>query len=310
MKLKILVTGGLGGLGRYVCENLLDEGHDITIFDLKTTNNQRLVKDYNFSEYVEWGNILDEDNYKHILKDQDVIIHLAYILPPWAETHPKVWDINVGGTRRLIEITEKLNPNCRFIFSSSVTVFGYTHEMNPPITTNHPVNGTDNYTNHKIQSEKDLRNSNLEWVILRFAESPYLNVDLKPKNIKRMYSVPWNQRVEFVHPLDVATAVSNAVSIPPSQTRQVYIIGGGPECQLIYYDQAVRLFNIFNLSPPNKEKFKDGYYYLDWYDTEHSQKVLQYQERTFDDYVADLENELGWKVGFIKFFAPLVDLFI
>ncbi|TFF86095.1 MAG: NAD(P)-dependent oxidoreductase [Promethearchaeota archaeon] len=311
MKLKILVTGGLGGLGIHVCENLLDEGHDITIFDLKTKSNQKLVKNYDLIDYVEWGNILDEDSYKHLLKDQDVIIHLAYILPPWSETNPKAYDINVEGTRRLIKNLEKLNSNCRFIFSSSVSVFGYTHEEDPPIDVNYPVNATDNYTTHKIQSEKDLRNSNLEWVVLRFAEAPYLKMDLSLKNLKRMYSIPWNQRVEFIHPMDVATAVSNAVSIPPSQTKQVYIIGGGSDCQFIYYDQMVRILGIFNISPPKKEKFLDGYYYLDWYDTEQSQNVLKFQQRNFDDYISDLKNELGWwKVNLIKFFSPIAGLLI
>ncbi|MBD3230424.1 MAG: NAD-dependent epimerase/dehydratase family protein [Candidatus Lokiarchaeota archaeon] len=307
--MKILITGGLGGLGRHVSERLLEKGHDLTVFDIKTAKNERLAKNY-FIDHIEWGNILDEDSYRHLLKDQDVIIHLAYILPPWSESNPRAYDINVLGTRRLIELTEQRNPNCRFIFSSSVTVFGYTHDQEPPITVNHPMSATDNYSSHKIQSEKDVRNSNLEWIILRFAEAPYLNVDLKPKNLKRMYSIPWNQRVEFVHPLDVATAVTNAVSIPSENTRNVYIIGGGSNCQHIYYEQMKELLGIFKLSPPDKDKFHDGHYYLDWYDTKRSQEVLNFQERTLNDYISDLENELGWKVGFIKFFAPIVDLFI
>lgn len=307
--MKILITGGLGGLGRHVCEKLLDQGHDIKIFDLKTNNNKKLAKSC-FPDHIEWGNMLDEDTYKHLLKNQDVIIHLAYILPPWSESNQKSYDINVLATRRLIELTEELNPDCRFIFSSSVSVFGHTHDQEPPITVNNPVNSTDNYTSHKIQSETDLRNSSLEWVILRFAEAPYLNVDLKPKYLNQMYSIPWNQRVEFVHPMDVATAVCNAASIASEKTRHVYIIGGGSECQQIYYDQISEILGIFNLSPPKKEKFSDGNYYLDWYDTEKSQKVLNFQERNFDDYISDLKNELGWKVGLIKFFSPLVNLFI
>jgi nucleoside-diphosphate-sugar epimerase len=308
--LKILITGGLGGLGIHVSENLLNEGHDITIFDLETKRNQKIVKNNNFTDYVAWGNILDEDSYKNLLKDQDVIIHLAFILPPWSESNPKAYDINVEGTRKLIKNVEKLNPNCRFIFSSSVSVFGYTHEEDPPIDVSHPVNPTDNYTTHKIECEKDLQNSNLEWVILRFAEAPYLKMDLNLKTLKRMYTIPWDQRVEFVHPMDVATAVSNAAFIPSSQTKQIYIVGGGSDCQFIYYDQMVRILSIFNISPPKKEKFLDGHYYLDWYDTEQSQKVLKFQERIFDDYIQDLKKELGWKVGLIKIFSPIAGLLI
>jgi hypothetical protein len=72
----------------------------------------------------------------------------------------------------------------------------------------------------------------------------------------------------------------------------------------------VRILSIFNISPPKKEKFLDGHYYLDWYDTEQSQKVLKFQERIFDDYIQDLKKELGWKVGLIKIFSPIAGLLI
>ncbi|MHA1788292.1 MAG: NAD-dependent epimerase/dehydratase family protein [Candidatus Helarchaeota archaeon] len=306
--MKILITGGLGGLGRHICKNLLEKGHEITIFDLKTMNNQMVAN--KFPDLVKWGNILDENTYKDLIPDQDVIIHLAFILPPWSETNPKAYEINVEGTRQLVKLIEQLNPNCRLIFTSSVAVFGHTHNENPPITVDHPVFATDNYSEHKIKCENIVKNSNLEWIILRFAEAPYLNVDLKPKNLKRMYSLPWDQRVEFIHPLDVALAVSNAVSIPPHQAKKTYIIGGGTQCQLIYYDQIVKLFEMFNLPPPNKEKFSNDHFYLDWYDTNTSEKVFNFQKRNFDDYIDDLRSNLGWKVGFIRFFAPLVKIFI
>ncbi|MHA1270967.1 MAG: NAD-dependent epimerase/dehydratase family protein [Candidatus Helarchaeota archaeon] len=305
--MKILITGGLGGLGRHISEKLLNLGHDITIFDLKTINNQMLASNY---PNVKWGNIMDERTYIDLIPNQDVIIHLAYILPPWSETNPKSYDINVKGTKRLVELVQELNPKCRFIFSSSVSVFGLTHNENPPILVDHPVNATDNYTSHKIQSEKDIMSSNLEWIILRFSEAPYLNIDLKPKNLKRMYSIPWDQRVEFVHPLDVATAVVNSITIPKELTRNIYIIGGGKKCQDIYYDQIVKLFEMFHLSPPKKHKFTENRFYLDWYDTQRSQEVLKFQERTFDDYIDNVKEVLGWKVGFIRFFSPLVKIFI
>ncbi|MHA1231624.1 MAG: NAD-dependent epimerase/dehydratase family protein [Candidatus Helarchaeota archaeon] len=306
--MKVLVTGGLGGLGRYVCERLIELGHDVSIFDLKTVNNISVAK--RFPNRVYWGNILDERSYIDLISDKDVIIHLAYILPPWSETNPKAREINVDATLKLIKNVEKLNPNCRFIFSSSVAVFGITNDKEPPITTDHPVRATDNYSSHKIECENALMNSKLEWIILRFAEAPYLNIDLKPKNLKRMYSLPWDQRVEFVHPLDVATAVSNAVSISSENTKEIYIIGGGPLCQQIYYDQICMLFEMFNLNPPKKEKFSDKPFYLDWYDTAKSQEVLQFQKRDFNDYIQDLESNLGWKVKFIKFFSPLVNALI
>ncbi|MHA1649452.1 MAG: hypothetical protein ACTSYB_04585, partial [Candidatus Helarchaeota archaeon] len=118
----------------------------------------------------------------------------------------------------------------------------------------------------------------------------------------------WYNRVEFIHPKDIAIACKNAVTTKYS--KEIYLIGGGPACQTTFYDQITQLFAIFNLPPPKKEKFNQNPVWLDWYDTSRSQKVLQFQRHTFEDYIQDLKKNLGWKVSFIRFFAPLAKFFI
>ncbi len=304
--MKILVTGGLGGLGRHVSTLLLNAGFDLTIFDIKSRSNVKIANNFP-TECIYWGDITNPETYPDDLADYNAIIHLAFIIPPKSEEH---WarKINVGGTMNLINKLKMVNPSCRFVFASSVTVVGITQHLRPPITTNHRVIVSDCYTADKAICEIMVKESQLDWVILRFAESPHLEMDLSPSNLKQMYSIAPHNRVEFIHPKDIATACMNAATTPHS--NETYIIGGGPKCQTTFYDQMTQVFEMFNLPPPKKEKFSDAPVWLDWYDTIRSQEVLQFQNRTFDDYLQDLRETLGWKVGFIRFFAPIAKYFI
>jgi nucleoside-diphosphate-sugar epimerase len=304
--MKVLVTGGLGGLGRHVSQLLMDSGFEVIIFDIKTRSNQKTAKKFP-PECVHWGDITNPETYPENLSEMNVVLHLAFIIPPKSE-EPWARDINYGGTKNLLEAVEAANPSCRFVFASSVTVVGVTQHLEPPITIDQPLNPLDCYTTDKAECEDLVQNSSLDWIILRFAESPHLEMTLSPSNIKQMYSIAWYNRVEFVHPKDIATACVNAVTTECS--KEIYLLGGGSDCQDIFYDQMTQIFAMFNLPPPKKEKFNEEPVWLDWYDTTRSQEVLQFQQRTFEDYMDDLRETLGWKVGFIRFFAPIAKYFI
>lgn len=305
---KVLVTGGLGGLGRHVSGLLLDSGYKTIIFDVKTKENEKTAKKFQLDKCnIKWGDITNPQTYKNILPDVDAVIHLAFIIPPKSE-EPWAREINVDGTKNLVEKLEKLNPDCRFIFSSSVSVYGITNEETPPLTTNHPVNPTDNYTSDKIKCEKFIQTSKLNWVILRFSEALHLNIELKMSTLKQMYNVAWYNRIEFIHPKDIATACKN--SLTADCVGKIYNIAGGARCQTTFYDQMTQTFKMLKLPPPKKEKFNEKPYYLDWYETTNSQKKLNYQNHTFDDYLKDLKEELGWKLKVIRFFSPIIKHFI
>ena len=61
-----------------------------------------------------------------------------------------------------------------------------------------------------------------------------------------MYSVAWYNRVEFIHPKDIAIACKNALTA--DCVHEVHIIAGGPKCQSLYYDQIARGFELFKLN--------------------------------------------------------------
>jgi nucleoside-diphosphate-sugar epimerase len=307
--MKVLVTGGLGGIGRHLCRLLLDAGIDVTIYHRFPTKSLKYALWFPRKKIV-WGDIKDIQKKRDLLAEQDAVIHLAYLLPPDSEDNPeKAREVNVNATERLVRTLEEVNPNCRLIFTSSVMAFGITKDEEPPITVDHPLNPHLHYSQHKAECEEIIKSSSLnQWIILRIAEALYLEVIPSPRNISRVYEIPWDQRIEFVHIDDVALALKNALYT--EQVRDTYIVAGGERCQMHIHDQMKRMFKIFHMPPPPKNKFTLIPYSLDWYDTKHSQAVLLYQNKGFDQYLADLKKTLGWRTKFYWVVSPFSRLYL
>lgn len=272
-------------------------------FDIK--NNETVKRSRKFSGKkdklnIVWGDIRNMENVMSVVREADAVIHLAAIIAPKSEEIPDIaYDVNVGGTRNLIKAIEKLNKEPKFIFGSSVAVFGKNQHLEPPITVNHPVQPTDNYTAHKIECEKMIQSELKKWTILRF--SGIMNPYFLPKDFKYMYLVRADDRVEFIHVDDVVTAIINAL-FNDNILRKILIIAGGPRWQMKWYDMVEQILKIFGLDPPPKQKFSKEPYHLDWYDTTESERLLKYQNKTFDDYLNDLKKTLGLKYYLSKLF--------
>jgi nucleoside-diphosphate-sugar epimerase len=111
------------------------------------------------------------------VQDQEVVVHLAFIMPPASEDRPQ-WarDVNVGGTQNLLHSMRNLSSPPKIIFVSSFSVFGETQHKPPPRTVSDPVQPIDNYTHHKVECERLIRESGLDWAILRLAVVPPLGL--------------------------------------------------------------------------------------------------------------------------------------
>ncbi len=52
--------------------------------------------------------------------------------------------------------------------------------------------------------------------------------------------------------------------------------------------------------------FTSNPFYIDWMDTEESQKLLRYQKHTLDDFIKDIKVSLGIKRHLAKIVRPIV----
>jgi len=305
----VLLTGAFGNIGESTLLALFEQNHQIRCFDLHTKQNEKTAKrlhKYGDFETV-WGDVRDVDAIRNIVEDVECIIHLAAILPPNSEIDADFTNaVNVGGTLGLIEATEALSVKPKFIFASSISVFGPTMHLPPPRKANDPLNPTDTYTNTKVKCETPLRTSALPWTVLRLVAVPPLRISGEVDPM--LFEIPLDQRIEFVHTRDVGTAFANAVTAKTS--KKVLLIGGGKSNQMLQREFIAKILNAMGLGMLPESAFRiatkpDEWYYTDWVDTTESQQLLQYQHHTYDQYIDDLKHTIGFKRHLARLFRGL-----
>ena len=128
-----LITGITGFLGPHLAKKLINEGHNVYGFLRGTRGSEQEINDLLTSEEFNkivfiYGDLVHYRTIEKLFKDYsfDVVFHLA------AQTHPPTsfkdpigtWESNVMGSINLITCLSDSQPNCHFIFCSTVEVYG------------------------------------------------------------------------------------------------------------------------------------------------------------------------------------------
>ena len=315
--MRILLTGSFGNIGRDVLRLLLGSGYRVRCFDIETDRNRKIFKSFSRDPLnarrieISWGDIRNPEKVLEATQDVQGIIHLAALIPPSSEKNPETAQaINVEGTRHLIRAAEALDPRPRFIFTSSVSVYGPRMSDPPPRTTGDPVNPTDHYSSHKVECEGMLRESGLPWTLLRVAAVSVSKMNGSMDPI--LFEIPLDQRIEFVHSRDVARACVNSLS--EDVIHRVLHVGGGDGSQMLQRDFLKRILKAtgFGMFPeaafivPEKDS---DWFYTDYMDTEEAQALLHYQVYTFDDYLEELSKRLGPRKAVARLLSPALRLY-
>jgi NADH dehydrogenase len=130
-KIKILITGGTGFIGKKLFFSMGDEYNCISISRKFTGNSKVLV-----------GDLKNYSSVKNYFHDIDVVIHLAY-----SKNYPE----NIVITKNLIKLSKE-NKIKKIILLSSMSA-----KRNFP----------DNYGKNKLHIEKIVKNSGIDYTILR-----------------------------------------------------------------------------------------------------------------------------------------------
>ena len=283
-KMRILVTGAFGNIGRHTVDALLPLGHTIRLMAHRPPDS-RLTKAWGGRVEVVRADLTRPETLAAAVREVDRVIHLAFVIPPLCLEQPEQSRrVNVDGTGHLLEALKTHAPQARVLFASSLDVFGRSTQP-PPRRVSDPVQVTDVYTGHKITCEEMVRGSGLTWSIFRFADVPPLALR---SPVPIMFEIPLSQRIEVLHPFDAGLASARGVTSEEAWGKE-WLVGGGRTCQVTYGEYLGKLMAAMELGDPLPESaFTQEPYVTDWLDTEESQRVFQYQRHSFDHVVRDV----------------------
>jgi len=306
--MRVLVTGGAGRLGVTVCKMLQKKGFQVRVFDLPSPRNRKSVKELGRKAELSWGDITSADSVRQAVEGADAVIHMAGILPPMTEANPGLaTKVNVEGTQTLVDAMKATGKRLPFVFTSSVAVFGPTPAATDPVSVERNApDPKDAYGQTKLKAENLIRESGIDCVILRLSASMY--TVFQASDLKRLYDIPLDNRLEICHPEEVSLAIVNAIVNFEAAKGNTLIVSGGPKGRMLYKDMIRGILGVIRLPLPPARKFTQQPFYLDYYDTSKSQLLLQYQHKTFGDYLGDYRGTLARR--FTPAFLPFMCYFV
>ena len=309
--MRVLVTGALGNIGSHTVHALLDEGHDVVAFDLESPKAHKLAARLGGRVNVCFGDVTDPASVRAALDGVDAVVHLAAIVNP--ESAPDLaLRVNVDATRNLIAQMEASPTARRLVFASSQGVFGDVQDREPPLQVDTPVSPTNEYGRHKVACEEAVRQSRLQWTILRLAGAPPIRLVGYAHDPAILFDFSPDARFEFIHPTDAGTAFARAVACEEAIAK-ILNVGGGEKCRTTHRAFCNELMGAMGIGSLPAEAFvrtKPRRFFGDWLDTEESQRLLQYQKRGLAELKADMRADLGALVPLIRLLRPVVTWFV
>lgn len=147
--MRLLVTGGTGFTGSHLVRRARREGHAVTSLDSK----EGLFADElrGLGATIHLGSVTDGELLREITPGHDVVFHVAAAFRDVSAPRSVYWDVNVDGTRRVLEAAAAAGVR-KVIYCSTQGVHG--HIDDPPGDEESPVEPEDYYQYTKWEGER------------------------------------------------------------------------------------------------------------------------------------------------------------
>ena len=198
MKKKIIITGGLGYIGTELCKIYSGYSwhHEITVIDNRFISERvNQIRNWNM-EFVH-GDLLDKNLVQKYFKDADIVHHLAGItaVPRTKNESTQILDekIRLVAEKSTENILEAVSEKCKIIFPSTHVVYEGIEGVKKEIKENEPTKPILAYSSSKALNEKQLIESNKNYVILRLGSvygysSDTARIDIMPNLFSKIAS--------------------------------------------------------------------------------------------------------------------------
>ena len=306
--MKIAITGASGNIGQAVLKELLKldfiEYFNVLGHKKKTTN--KLLKSnrkYKDKIHLIMGSLNNNDVCLELIKDMDLVINMAGVIPPASDKHPKTAvEVNELGVKTLINAIESYNKDIKLIHLSTVDLYGNRTEKHPYGTTQDPllISPFDIYALTKLRGEFYILESNINnWCVLR--QTAMLYDDILFKNISDgiMFQTAFNSPLEWSTAKDTTTLFKRIITSEHNNLlnkdnfwNKCFNIGGVEENKLTYYETLNEGFKIIGGS--TKDFFNTNYDSLRnshgmWFsDSEKLDNLFHYKNESVSDFWASV----------------------
>ena len=199
----VLVTGATGLVGARLLPRLVEEEFSCRAL-------VRPGKEFPSGVMSAEGDLLDPASLASAVEGISAVIHLAAVFR--TPDTDLIWKSNLEGTRNLIAAVRAHASSARFIMAST----GLIYDMDTPRPGQEDDEPTPklDYPASKLAAENELRNSGLNWSILRFGfvyGDKDGHIESLPKLVPHVNFHP-AQRMSLVHHRDIATAMKLALT--------------------------------------------------------------------------------------------------
>lgn len=165
-----------------------------------------------------------------LVRDHDVIIHLASVMPPMGDFSKKIGEItDYFGTETIIKAINYYNSDCFLIYASTTSL--YDNSLSASVKEKIKDEELTNYNLNKFHAENLIKKKLKHYTIFR--------ISLVLNNIidePFMFNVKKNLLVEVTTNLDAAYAFVKAVDNEKVLNKKVFNVGLGSEGRVIYSD--------------------------------------------------------------------------
>ena len=300
--MKVLLTGAFGNVGISTLKELLNKDYDIRVFEVYNRKNREIAKKFKNRIEVIWGDLRNKEDVNNAVQNQDIVIHLAAIIPPLADENQELAEsVNVGGTKNILDAIKEQAQKLKLLFTSSIAVYG-DRLYNPIIEVSDPLAPSrgDYYALTKISAEKLIRESGVDFAIFRLT---YITSVDKLNMDPLMFHMPLDTSIEICDTKDVGLALVNAIECEEVWGETLNLAGGN-QCRITYREYINDMMEIFGLGRNflPEEAFAEKGFHCGFMNTNNSQNLLKYQNHTLEDYYREVKRKIGPK----KHFMPAI----
>ena len=319
---KVLVTGGFGLVGSEVVRSLTSNGHRVITTDLGNPSQRKAAAALPAGAEVRWADLTNPDEVDRLIAEVSptAIVHLAAVIPPAIYRIRELGRrVNVDATAALLRAAQSSPRPPRFVLASSNAVYGSRnpHRHSERLTADSPLRPTDLYGAHKIEAERLVRASSLEWVILRLGGVLSVVPGAIPFSRDALFfenTLPTDGRIHTVDVRDVATAFAAATTA--DVVGETLLIAGDDSHRHRQRDvgaalaAARGLSNVLPAGRPGDPDSDENWFVTDWLDTSRAQQALSFQHHSWPDMLTEMRAIAGWRRYPVALMAPAARMFL